>query len=111
MSASGKTTSRVALAKLLRDYGMLIVLLVLCLLFSILTINEQHPTGAAAAKQIVAEITKTTDRGSGVLIVGRDDDEDGLFSKELKSELANLTYTNVRVIAGDPSLIRTTLEG
>jgi ribose transport system permease protein len=111
MSVPGKTKSRVALAKLLRDYGMLIVLLVLCLLFSVLTINEQHPTGAAAAKKVVEEVTRTTDRSSGVLIVGRNDDEDGQFSKELKSELANLAYTNVRVIAGDPSLIRTMLEG
>ena len=34
------------------DYGMVFVLLLLCVLFSVLTLKEQHPTGAAAGAQV-----------------------------------------------------------
>ena len=44
--------TRSALTRLLSDYGMLLVLLLLCALFSVLTLADQHPAGEAAARQL-----------------------------------------------------------
>ncbi len=41
---------------LLSDYGMLLVLVALCAFFSLATIQEQHPTGPAAARELAARI-------------------------------------------------------
>ncbi len=47
---------------ILSDYGMVLVLLLLCALFSALTLAEQHPTGAAAARQVAAAIASRSGR-------------------------------------------------
>jgi ribose transport system permease protein len=88
---------------------MLIVLLALCLLFSILTVGEQHPTGATAADKTAKEITSLSDRSSGVLILGRENDEDRQFATALKAKLATLGYSNLRDVAGDPVAIKNAL--
>jgi len=44
--------------RLFADYGMLLVLLLLCLVLSVLTYSEQHPTGTAAARQLTPEILR-----------------------------------------------------
>ena len=44
--------------RFLSDYGMVLVLAGLCLLFSLLTITEQHPTGSAAAEDMMNQIGK-----------------------------------------------------
>ena len=42
--------------KLLSDYGMVLILIVLCLLFSALTFKEQTPLGNNAIIEIVEQI-------------------------------------------------------
>ena len=44
------------LRRLLSDYGMIFVLLLLCIVFSGLTFEEQSATDAAAAEQLAATI-------------------------------------------------------
>ena len=41
--------------KILSDYGTLLVLILLCAGFSIVTLEEQWPTDAGAAKKVVAQ--------------------------------------------------------
>ena len=41
---------------LINNYGMILVLIGLCILFSILTINEQNPENDSAANQIINKI-------------------------------------------------------
>ena len=43
---------------LIRDYGMIIVLLGLCLLFSLLTLEQQMPKGSQVADQIMDAVGK-----------------------------------------------------
>ena len=45
-----------ALKRSLSDYGILLVLIALCALFSMLTNTRQQPRGAAAARQVLAEV-------------------------------------------------------
>ena len=71
------------LARLFSDYGMLLVLLLLCALFSVLTCTEQHPTGEAAARQLAGEI----EGGARVMIAVREQAEDAAFARFLERAL------------------------
>ncbi len=110
MSTSQNSRSRLALTRLLRDYGMLIVLLLLCLLFSILTISEQHPTGATAANKVAGELRKSAALDQGIMIVGRTSNEDSAFAHALTIELESQGAANVVTILGDPATIKTEIE-
>jgi ribose transport system permease protein len=88
---------------------MLGVLLLLCLFFSILTVDDQHPTGAGAAKSLAEELTGTATMGDGVLIIIRESDEGLGFARTLEDELAGAGYSPVATIAGDPAAIRAEL--
>ena len=45
-------------AKLFSDYGTLLVLLLLCIGFSVVTLEEQSPTSANAAQHLAKRISK-----------------------------------------------------
>ena len=66
--------------RLLTDYGMVLVLLLLCATFSVLTTSEQSPTGEAAAKQVAAAIGGQHGRKLRVLIVAGDQPGDHVFA-------------------------------
>ena len=66
---------------LLSDYGMLLVLLLLCAFFSAATVHEQHPTGAAASRQLASAIARGRALAPRALIVVRDLGEDVLIRR------------------------------
>jgi ribose transport system permease protein len=103
MSQLDRTSMKRRLGRLARDYGMLGVLILLCILFSVLTIDEQHPMGEAAAK-LVAERLPTS---GTITIVAAASSEDSAFAQKL-SELVGLS-SRVRTIQGDPSTVRAAL--
>ncbi|MEO6786747.1 MAG: ABC transporter permease [Chthoniobacteraceae bacterium] len=99
-----------SLARLLTDYGMVFVLVLLCAFFSVVTISEQSPTGEAAAKQLTAAIAKQFGKAPHVLIAARDQPDDASFAKQLASEL---TASGVQVLAvarGEPKDAREALQ-
>jgi ribose transport system permease protein len=100
------TRTKQALSRLLRDYGMLLVLIALCILFSVLTVSEQHPTGAAAAVTTIAQLAPS-EMGSGFIVIGRSNSEDSLFAATLKMSLPS---ENILVMLGDPPMIKGSLE-
>ena len=51
------------LSRILSDYGMVLVLLLLGACFSYVTWDEQHPTGVDAAEQLTARITREFSAG------------------------------------------------
>ncbi|MBD3235757.1 MAG: hypothetical protein GF330_03550, partial [Candidatus Eisenbacteria bacterium] len=59
-----------ALSRFLSQYGMLGVLLLLCLLFSILTMREQHPTGEVAAGRLAESLRPDGEATPGSIGVG-----------------------------------------
>ena len=71
-----------------RDYGMIFVLLLLCVLFSLLTLAEQHPTGVKAGRQVADQIVNQEGSGAGVVIVTRDTAEDHAFAAAIQAELS-----------------------
>ena len=90
------------------DYGMALVLLVICAFFSVMTWNEQHPTSAAAARQLAGAIAA---RGSavaegGVLIVVRESDDDAIFADVLKRALRARGVKVIDTVKGQPADVR-----
>ena len=82
----------------LSDYGMLGVLALLCAAFSIATIAEQRPTGAAAARAVAGQIPL----GSSVAIIASGAADDVAFAEELSNQL-RASGANVAVdVRGEP---------
>jgi ribose transport system permease protein len=100
-----------AFSRFLAGYGMLGVLLLLCLLFSLLTMGEQHHTGTSAADVIFADLAEKAKGGNaGVLIVARSGEDDLRFARHLADRLAEGGYTTAGVITGDPAAVRKEIE-
>ena len=98
---------RAQLKRLTSDYGMLSVLLLLCVLFSILTLDEQFPTGKAAAVSVYETQLCRLPASTKVIAVGAGSAQDSLFTLELSKRFPN---ANIGVVNGDPQAIRVFLE-
>jgi len=94
--------------RLFFHYGMLIVLLGLCLLFSILTIGEQERTGGSAAEKAY-ELTEFYPPSSRILIVTKSQ-EDAAFAAKLERLLSEGGFSLFKHISGNPVEIRGKLE-
>jgi len=97
------------LRQLFSDYGMALVLAALCILFSILTISEQHPTGRAAADD-VAEQLQEIPAGSTILVVAQASADDSAFVAALTKDLASANVIVLPAVTGSPSGVRAGLE-
>jgi len=106
-----RATGTKRLSRFLTDYGMLVVLIVLCLFFSILTIDDQHPTGEGAAKSLLGELRGEEAIPGGVIVVARETAEELEFARALERELPGTGYTTVTTITGDPATVRARLTG
>lgn len=95
-------------AKALTEYGMVFVLLLLCAYFSVVTNTEQSPTGAAAARQVVASIAELGD-APRVIIAASDQPADAEFASVAERDLAAVGAEVVAVVKGAPSDAREAL--
>ncbi len=96
--------------RLLGDYGMVLVLLGLCLLFSVLTLNEQSPNSNAAAVELVSSLASEFDTTDVVLAVGAANTDSALFAEKLGVQLAEAGFLNTQVVAGEPRDLRVALD-
>jgi ribose transport system permease protein len=97
-------------SRFLSDYGMLFVLVLLGAFFSWITCQVQHPTGAAGGQQLAADIDKQFGRGSHVLIVARDNQEDVEFADTLRDRLQRAGLEVVQTVKGQPADARQALQ-
>jgi ribose transport system permease protein len=93
---------------MLSDYGMLPVLLLLCVLFSALTLKEQSVTGSAGAEQLFRSLSQEvpTEHGYLVITAGSQDELD--FARTFARLGVERSWI-INVVSGDPSAIRTAL--
>lgn len=89
-------------ARFLSDYGMLLVLGVLCAFLSVWTIGEQQPRGAAAVEQVAAQIDAAIPEGGNVVIVARDGADDYAFTDALERLLAASGRHVIAKVHGEP---------
>lgn len=96
-------------APFLSDYGMTLVLALLCGFFSVMTWDEQHPTGAAAARRLARTISGTGAKPSVAVVVRRGED-DSAFAAGLRTRLAERGVPVVATVqAADPAAARRAL--
>ena len=105
VSTSEPLSAKLSNHQFVTDYGMVFVLLLLCLLFSLLTLKEQHPTGAAAGRQ-VAEKIATSAADVSVIVVTRDTAEDREFSAAAVKQLESLGANVLDAVNGGPADVR-----
>lgn len=90
----------------LTDYGMVVVLLLLCVFFSVVTYTEQSATGAAAVEQVKGAIRT----GERVMVVGGETAGDAAYSGELERQLRAGGAEVTGVVLGGPRMARMALE-
>ena len=96
---------------LLSEYGMVLVLLVLCAFFGVVTLAEQHPTGLAAARGLADAVASGAGGKANVLIVVREGEEDHAFAEELGRGLKNRGVAVVGTVRGQPADARRAIAG
>ncbi|MBT4820213.1 MAG: ABC transporter permease [Lentisphaerae bacterium] len=96
--------------RLLTNYGMVLVLIALCVLFSCLTIKEQTPTGPAAVKQLLRQVEATCDKSDTILVVGAAKRESGTLAGALAPKLETAGFAGVRTVVGSPRDLRVALD-
>jgi len=92
------------------DYGMVFALLILCVLFSWLTWDEQKPTGASGGEQLARIVGKTAPAGGAVLIVTRDTEDDRELAAALAERLEDKGVRVIEAVHGSPRDARLALE-
>lgn len=97
--------------RFLSDYGMLLVLLLLCLFFSWVTWDQQYPAGEAAGRQVARLVARQPLKtGSRVLIIARPNEEDRQFAAALQSRLEAGGLMVAEVVHGAPMDARRVLD-
>ena len=107
-SQHGNTTGS-RWSRLFSDYGMLLVLILLCAGMSLLTITETHPNGRAAGNDFAEFIADTYDRDPHVVVVTGASEEDREFSAGVADGLQTAGITVVDTVNGNPRDARQTL--
>ncbi len=109
-TASRRLALRVRVSRLLGDYGMLLVLLLLCAYYTWVTLAEQHPAGAAGGTQLARQILAQYGPGTRVLVVARDTKEDVAFAEAARERLRAAGLTVAATVTGQPADARQALQ-
>ena len=104
--AMPRLASNSSLSRVFADYGILGVLLLLCLCCSLGTFQQRKPKGRQAALAVAGEITAWADRQAGVVILA----EDAQFADVLEGLLIEDGVEVVEKITGRPVAMRRALE-
>ncbi|MGI9240517.1 MAG: ABC transporter permease [Verrucomicrobiales bacterium] len=92
------------------EYGMLAVLILLALLFTVLTLGRQTPEGTSGGNKLARQILSESDVPPSVFIAARDTAIDHDFADALERRLRNEGASIVDRVHGAPSAIRERLD-
>ncbi|MGC4043877.1 MAG: ABC transporter permease [Armatimonas sp.] len=100
---------RAHLAQFLSSYGIVLVLLLLCVFFTLATVRQDAPTGASGANSVASQLAglPATDN---VVIVIRSDPGDREFKAALEQTLTKQGRPRPPAVEGDPPAVREGLE-
>lgn len=96
--------------RILSDYGMVLVLLALCGLFSALTVKEQTPGSEAAAEQLSERVAADYGKSDALLVVGAEKKDSAAMAEILGPKLKAAGFTGVRTVVGSPRDLRLALD-
>lgn len=97
-------------SRFLSDYGMALVLLLLCVYYSAVTFARQDPSGASGGEQLAHELEQRSEPVSRVLIVARDTREDIAFAGAVRQNLLKRGIEIVGHVRGSPPDARDELQ-
>src|SRR5258708_280003 len=92
------------------DYGMVFVLLLLCVFFSVATLADQHTGGASGGEDLAREVLQSAAPGARVVIIVGHGREDGPFAAALAQALTSKGVTVLATVRGHPRDARKALE-
>ncbi len=98
------------LSRFLSDYGMSLVLLLLCVYYSAVTFALQDPTGVSGGEQLARETQLRSEPLARVLIVTQDTRQDVAFADALRRELLKRYIEIVGDVRGSPPDARDALQ-
>lgn len=96
--------------RLLADYGMVLVLAGLCVLFSLLTLKQQVPEGPAAAAELARQVEGRIAVSDAVLAVGAANKETATLAEQVGAALKSAGYARAQVVIGTPRELRLALD-
>ncbi|NIN36251.1 MAG: ABC transporter permease, partial [Gammaproteobacteria bacterium] len=94
----------------MRYYGMIFVLIGLCLLFSLLTLKKQMPESSRVIAQMLKQIQSDFSQNDLILTVGAFNKDSAPFAIQLQEELQKVGFSNSRAIVGIPRDLRLALD-
>jgi len=96
--------------RILGEYGMLLVLVLLCVLFSVLTLKEQRPEGLEAAREVAAEVARQVDPAALVIAVASEQPRSRAAAEDIVERLHEGGFGRARAVVGDPRTLRLALD-
>jgi len=96
--------------RLISDYGMIFMLLLLCVFFSLVTLKRQPPEGPTAAARVVDLIQQEADETGLILVVSSREDASQDTAKRITTKLKAASYSNVIEVSGTPRDVRERLD-
>lgn len=97
-------------ARFLSDYGMLVVLVVLCAFFSLVTYSEQAPSGGAAGQEVASALRRVLPSTGTILIAVLDQPDDAEFARALESAWVSAGGKVAGIARGEPKDARAILQ-
>ena len=97
-------------SRTLNDYGMIVVLLALCVLFSALTLKQQTPSGDAAILELTNAVKSGFDREASIVVAGAAKQDSAGIAQGVAEQLAAEGFTKVRLVVGAPRDLRLAVE-
>ena len=98
------------LRRILSDYGMTLVLLGLCVLFSVLTLRRQMPEGPAAASELARQVGREFRKSDTIFAVGAVNTVTATLADNVGEQLIEAGFTDVKVVVGEPRDLRAALD-
>ncbi len=92
------------------DYAMVLVLIALCILFSLLTIEPQTPSPETAAEELMQHVARDCGKADTILVVGARKTESADLAELLGPKLKAAGFANARTVVGLPRDVRQALD-
>lgn len=101
---------RKSVSRFFSNYGMLAVLILLCVYYSVVTLSEQNPSGAEAGRTVATRMMSARPGPADVFIAAGPGGEDASFTAALTERLIGSDLHVAGSAQGDPAAIRQSLE-
>ena len=101
-------------SRFLSRYGSIVVLLLLCAYYSVVTLTERNPVSESAGRELARAILASHgSHGSQVVVLAvvRATEQDRIFAQSIVQELAAVGGEVLPIVSGEPYQARETLHG